>query len=298
MFSFIALTAFPFISAISGQIQQENSQIPEKTFTLWQLPSQTHSQIMSYVIKTANGKIIVIDGGTSGDAIYLKDFLKQSGNVIEMWIITHPHKDHMNALKEILKYPDGMKIKGVYASLNDVNWIRKYSDKDEIKNYNEFMETLSASNRLIEQLDIGQIFNVDGVYITILGIKNPEITHNAINNSSVVLGIQDGKKSILFLSDLGVKGGNKLLQNKELLKYQNCDYIQMAHHGQRGVSKEFYTYIKPHNCLWPTTRWLWENDSGQGKGSGSWRTLEVRTWMTELNVKSHYCSFKDAIKIE
>lgn len=61
----------------------------------------------------------------------------------------------------------------------------------------------------------------------------------------------------------------------------------MAHHGQAGVRRDVYLAIKPTICLWPTPRWLWENDKGQGQGSGPWRTLEVRQWMNELGVKTH-----------
>jgi len=35
-------------------------------FSLWQLPSQTRSQMMSYVLSTRGGKVMVIDGGNRG----------------------------------------------------------------------------------------------------------------------------------------------------------------------------------------------------------------------------------------
>lgn len=37
----------------------------------------------------------------------------------------------------------------------------------------------------------------------------------------------------------------------------------------------------------PTPDWLWDNDSGAGKGSGPWKTLETRSWMEELGVREH-----------
>ena len=54
------------------------------------------------------------------------------------------------------------------------------------------------------------------------------------------------------------------------------------------VDEAFYRAVQPTYCLWPTPRWLWENDSGAGKGSGPWDTLNVRDWMSRLNIRRHY----------
>ena len=96
---------------------------PSGTFTLWQLPNQTTTQIMSYVLKTAHGKVIVIDGGMGGDAPYLTEFLNGLGGNIEAWFITHPHDDHFNALIEILKQPGTLTIGPIYGSLPEAAWI-------------------------------------------------------------------------------------------------------------------------------------------------------------------------------
>lgn len=69
-------------------------------FTVWQLPSQLDTIGNSYVFRTRSGKVIVMDGGTKVDA----------------WFISHPHHDHIGALTEILKKPDGLEIKHIYHS--------------------------------------------------------------------------------------------------------------------------------------------------------------------------------------
>ena len=48
------------------------------SFTLWQLPSQGTTQMMSYVI-FKGGKVVVIDGGMTVDGAYLKRFLADKG---------------------------------------------------------------------------------------------------------------------------------------------------------------------------------------------------------------------------
>ena len=266
-------------------------------FMLWQLPNQTPTQMMSYVLKTDNGKIIVIDGGNAGDAPYLANFLKELGNHVDAWFITHAHSDHLNALREILNNPGELQIKGIYGSLSSQAWMDTVGSKDEQNTLRSFNKVLEQSGRAMEELTLGQTMEVDGVRIEVLGIRNEEIRSNPVNNSSLVLRIEDDDKSILFLADLGVEGGNKLLESP-LADRLHTDYVQMAHHGQAGVNEAFYQHVNPTYCLWPTPKWLWDNDNGGGKNSGPWRTLEVRAWMDKLSIKKHYVMCDGIQKIE
>ncbi|HPO17269.1 MAG TPA: MBL fold metallo-hydrolase [Candidatus Hydrogenedentes bacterium] len=261
------------------------------TFTLWQLPNQTNSQMMSYVIRSVGGKIVVIDGGTSGDAPYLRDFLKKQGGAVEAWFITHPHSDHCNALVEILKDLQGLTIGSIYASLPESAWIEEVADPSEKKTYADLMAALSRAQCSVSGLELGEKLVIDGIHIRILGIKNPEIKVNPINNSCVVMRVSDKQKSVLFLADLGAQGGRKLLSSK-LARHLPSEYVQMAHHGQNGVNEDVYKAINPGYCLWPAPLWLWDNNPGSGKGTGHWKTLEVRAWMEKFPIKRHYLLFE------
>ena len=65
----------------------------------------------------------------------------------------------------------------------------------------------------------------------------------------------------------------------------------MAHHGQKGVEKDFYEAIQADYALWPTPKWLWENrEEGKGYNSGDFKTITVREWMQELGIKRSYVS--------
>ena len=179
--------------------------------TLWQLPNQTSTQMMSYVLQSAGGKVVVIDGGNAGDARYLRDFLTNLGGQIEAWFITHAHSDHFGALEEILQAPGLPEIKAIYGSLPDESWVAQYADESELNAFRHFTRVLATSQRTVVELTLGEVRDIDGMRIEILGVKNPEITSNSLNNSSVVLRVSDPEKSVLFLADLGVEGGDKLL---------------------------------------------------------------------------------------
>lgn len=255
-------------------------------FTLWQLPSQTPSQMMGYVLRTAGGKVMVIDGGMTGDSPYLRGFLAALGNRADLWFISHPHGDHVGAVTAILNDPAGISIGCMYGSLPAEEWIKE-NELAGLNSARNFYKALANSDRKVHELTPDQIIELDNLQIEILAVKNPEITVNAENNSSVVMRVAGSGKTILFTGDLGVEGGRKLLQS-DFKSRLRADYVQMAHHGQNGVEEDFYRAVAPKYCLWPTPRWLWDNDNGAGKGSGPWRTLEVRAWMDKHSVARHY----------
>lgn len=226
-----------------------------KTTTLEQLKNSGHSQMMGYIIKTDNDKIIVIDGGTSDDTENLLQKINEYTGKVDYWFITHPHQDHATAFIEIVNNYN-IDIGKVYVTTEDEEWYNNYGDgrADECIRFLDTIKSEKISSK-VEEVTLNEQIQIDNIKCEILGIKNPEITKNAINNSSMVIKMETKKNSILFLGDTGVESGNKLLDNqKEKLK---VNILQMAHHGQQGVSKEIYEYIKPKICLWPTPDWLW-----------------------------------------
>ena len=254
--------------------------------TIVQLKNNAHRQMMGYVLRTKN-KSIVIDGGLSEDTQNLIDYInKIGGGKVDYWFITHPHEDHATAFLDIVENTD-INIGKIYITLNDLEWYKQY-EPQRIEEIERFFNVIQNSRikENVEEVTLNQKIKIDNLNCEILGVKNPEITTNAVNNSSMVIKMKINNKSILFLGDTGKESGEKLLQNqKDKLK---SDIVQMAHHGQSGADKSLYEVIKPKICLWPTPYWLWYNDAGNGYNTGNWKTLETRKWMKELNVKTNY----------
>ena len=266
-----------------------------KNTTLEQLQNNGHSQMMGYIIKTKNNKTIVIDGGTEDDTNNLIEKINQYNGKVDYWFITHPHKDHATAFINIVQNYN-IPIGKVYVTVNDEKWYKDYGNgrDEECIRFLNAIKDQNISDK-VEEVYLNQVIQIDNIKCEILGVKNPEITTNAINNSSMVIKMTTAKNSILFLGDAGVESGKKLLegQNNKL----KVNILQMAHHGQQGVSKEIYEYIRPQICLWPTPDWLWINDSGEGEDSGPWKTKETRAWIEELNVKNNIIEKDGNIKI-
>ncbi|MEG0873617.1 MAG: MBL fold metallo-hydrolase [Clostridia bacterium] len=258
------------------------------SITLTQFSPTTSSQMMGYAIKTSNNKIIIIDGGTKGDTKEIKSYIDSNGSKVDAWILTHPHKDHVGVFENIIQ-DENIKINKVYNSFYPESFIPKSNTRDSIES-EEFYTSIKnwKNNNVIEEVSLNQEINIDNIKIKILGVKNEFITENLLNNSSLVFKVYVNDKSVLFLGDSGIEKGQWLLDNvKDDLK---SDYVQMAHHGQAGISEQVYKQINPKFCLWPTPEWLWNNKNG----SGTYKTQETKQWMENLNVIGNYVA-KDGL---
>jgi beta-lactamase superfamily II metal-dependent hydrolase len=265
-------------------------------FTLWQLPSQVNTIGNSYVFKMNDGKIVVMDGGVKEEAPYLRGFLAALGNNVEYWFVSHPHPDHIGALNEILLKPAGIIINNICLSEYSASLCELESDYKSAAV--TFYKNLHSSGiHIINITKPGAEFKVNKTVIKILGVTNEEIKDNPYNNSSMVIKVFDDKKSVLFLADLGKEGGDKLL-NGQFGDELNCDYLQMAHHGQNGVRDSFYKTIKFTACLWPTPLWLYNNDIGKGYNTAQFETVKTRELMNSIGIREHFVSCMGLYKIE
>ena len=252
---------------------------------LTQLGNMTTRQMMGYFLKTKDNKNIIIDGGTTGDSQNLIDYINQNGGEVDTWFITHPHEDHVGAIIEILNNTQ-IPIHNIYVTLNTPEWYEEHG-AGRGNEAQELMQALEIDRvkENVKEVELGQEIQIDNITFKILGVKNPEITENAMNNSSMVIKCMVNNKSIIFLGDTGQESGEKLLKNqREQLK---ADYVQVAHHGQAGAGEELYKVINPKVAMWPTPDWLWNNDSGQGEDSGTWKTKETRAWLENIGVKEN-----------
>ena len=261
-------------------------------FTLWQIPSQVDTIGNSYVFKTDKGRLVVMDGGMNEEAPFLRGFLSALGCEVEAWFISHPHNDHMGALTEILKKPGDLKIKKIYHSRFSESLI----DREEPYNiyarefYAELDKLDPTVTEVIDLRNPGLELKIDDMNLKVMGVTNEELAYtNPYNNSSMIIRVWDRAKSIVFLGDAGIECGDKVL-NSAYRNDLDCDYLQMAHHGQQGCSEDFYKTITFRACLWPTPTWVWNNDAGGGINTAHLKTFDTRRWMDEIGITEHHVS--------
>ena len=261
-------------------------------FSMWQLEPFFQETQMGYILKTDDDKIIVVDGGGTISAPYLESYLKQFGGTVHNWIITHGHQDHMGALVEILD-SKSITIERLIHAPPTLEWVNKHEPISN-ETYSRFLKSVEKANiSVLVPENYSEIVLGDGIQMEVISSINLNIVQNAINNSSLVFKISSKSKSILFLGDMGRQGGEKILESTDVDKLKS-DYVQMAHHGQHGVEKEFYEAIQADYALWPAPIWLWENRAdGKGYNTGNFKTFVVREWMDELGILKNYVSGRD-----
>ena len=288
--------------------EQTTEQPPESEpvpVALYQLAPEANSLMQSYVIKTENGKLIVIDGGIDGEGKdrdpYLPAALRSILGLrqddyfeVEAWFLSHAHKDHMYELSKILRdytAESNFKINNIYFDFPEfgsesypaqnadmeISQIREHMNSygqvigAQVAEGSTYYDQLNGAVINAESVAKGLSFDIDGVRIDVLQTWSPEDGTSNLNDTSLVLRATIGEQSVLFLNDLGVIGGRRLLKTYgDALK---SDIVQMAHHGQAGVAKDVYQAIAAQVHLWPTPIWVWKNQSG------AYQIDAVRAWL-------------------
>ena len=236
---------------------------------------------------------LMVDGGFPSETPYLYEYLLGLGGHITAWFITHFHDDHVGALLTLLREHSDILVDGIYANLPSDEFLYTHAPDGDVASMRDMLEGLRGilSERKIPFVTVqaGDVFTFDHdrVRVPILRTPDETITANPINNSSIVFRFESDKKSILFLGDLGEEGGNQLMEAYP--DGLHADFLQMAHHGQNGVSSSCYAAIRPTYCLWPTPSWLWDNLGPNGYDTGIFNTVATRGWISALHcVKRHY----------
>lgn len=280
-----------------GEKAQMGQQVPQESIlggaTLTMLNSQSASQMLSAILQTSQGKLIVVDGGLGADGDYLRSQIQARGGHVAAWLITHPHGDHVGALYKILQdeangIPSGITIDGIYYSFAAPEWYTVH-DPEEMTMAHSIIGTFAGlPQTMLHTVGRGQTIQVDDVTIQVMNDRY-ELASDKGNNSSIVYKLYVNGKSILFLGDMGFEGGNRLL-NEVGAEGLKSDIVQVAHHGQGAAGEEVYKAINPSVCLWPTPQWLWNNEGNR------YKIPETKNWLSRLNVQKHY-AMKDGDQV-
>ncbi len=274
-----------------------------KETVLYQI-AETSEFMMSFVIVTKNDNVIVIDGGRDVDMPSLKQYI--GGRHISMWILTHPHVDHIHGfVTEFNKNGCAdFDIEKIYYNFPPYSIINntdvqdyEYYKRDLSGMLPAFLEILPQFQDKTHIVKQGESFTVDEVKIDFLYSYHEGLTSNVVNDSSLVFKVITPDTSVLFLGDIGPEGGDVLYrESRHLLK---SDIVQMAHHGHMNCSMEVYAAIMPKACMWCCRDWLYNEQEVPGYLSDAeklrkmgrirmYGTKITRDWMDILGVKTHY----------
>ena len=251
----------------------EKEQLDLNGNTLLQISSSKN--IMSYVIRTKDGKTVVIDGGTKDDAEYLVWVLKNRYGVsaVDAWYVTHEDENHYGALESILD-SGSLAINKVYYNFLEGSTGTFKAKLDAAANAEVIGRTVHTYG--------GVAVRVINDHRDYAGAAN-----TADKATMVLLAEFGGSKNtgVLFLGDLTKETEAYVLRQAQDAGVDiTGKAVQVDNHGGIACSRAFYEQLQPKVCLWPCVRGTWENNA------------ELRTFLYGVGVWTQYSSVSENIE--
>lgn len=210
---------------------------------------------MGYVIKTENGKTIVVDGGNTCDAYSFCELLSDNNDAgdveVDCWIITHPHGDHYGCLYEMSKTEDILK------NITVKNLVYFFPEGFRDKNGNSCAKSIKHLEEIRERFnadviipDIDTKITIDGAKIDFLYVPTDYAEIKNPNSLSLIFTVTLGKK-IMFTGDAFKPNLRKMAEKYgEQLK---SDILQMPHHALCDTGYlDFFKFVDAKTVMIPT----------------------------------------------
>ncbi len=223
-----------------------------------------HANSSFYTIYNPKQGLIVVDGGWTEDAQYVKDILKLLGNEVDLWILTHPHEDHIGAFNTIYPHLESAGItvhKIITVDMASPERCMEVASWDNVDAYKRFL-ALDIEN--LEYVSIGDSFELFDLRFDILnafGEHVEQFSRDYLNDGSMMFKVTHETESILFCADVGINASTYLMNyGPEVLK---ADYMQMAHHGYGGLDDSFYRMVSPKVALFDAPEQMMFDETGR-----------------------------------
>ena len=179
-----------------------------------------------FILVCCDGKFGVIDAGYKSSKEKIDEVMTEYGvKTLEFAVATHNDKDHIGGMAHILeKYG----AKTLYVTRLE----------GEGKQYINMLDAAAIKGIPVVKLKRNETVPFCGAEFTVLSPDDSLIELKDENEASLVLRMQYGKNSVLFMGDAQIKAEEKLISNykDELV----CDAIKIGHHGSVQASSRVF----------------------------------------------------------
>ncbi|WP_026887096.1 ComEC/Rec2 family competence protein [Clostridium beijerinckii] len=174
-----------------------------------------------------NGKNILIDAGTSDKRSL--EYLKSIGITrLDYVIATHPHEDHIGSMDDVIINYD---IGDFYAPKVTTT----------TKTYENMINALKSKSLKINVPKVGEKINIGNLVLTFLAPNSSK--YDDLNNYSIVIKLEYGKTSFVFMGDAEGVSENEILAKQ--LDIQ-ADVLKVGHHGSHSsTTQAFIDKVNP-----------------------------------------------------
>ena len=212
---------------------------------------------MFYTISNRKGKLIVIDGGWKQNEARVRSAIQKLGSNVDLWIITHPHPDHVGAFNAIVSNPQGIRIRKVLAPKINPAVYQKYAQEwDEYSIFEEFNGIMSGAANL-QYIKGGDTIDISGLSLQFFSSYDGRLqktSKDICNDSSLVFKASYNGKSMIFTGDINSRRANMLV--KKYGKKLRSNYLQAPHHGNNNKRERFFKAVRPRVTFIDAPSWL------------------------------------------
>ena len=232
----------------------------------------------SILIISPNGKSVLIDAGDAGKGKAVLDALKRYKiDHLDYFVATHPHPDHIGGADEVL---NAIKVANVIDNGVDLSAPApspqptkkgskpqpaatppKRRAKTVTGFFEEYKDAVEKSGAQHEKATPGKKYDLGGgAILTVLAPSEPFFTKeqmkaggNDVNANSIVLRLDYGDFSMLFMGDAEAQSEERLLGKDIELK---ANVIKIAHHGSKyATSENFLKRVNPEAAIISDGAW-------------------------------------------
>ena len=209
---------------VGGDIPADEDQI----MTVWFFDA---GQADASLIRTPDGKYIMIDAGSNENENVLKSYLKEIGvKKLDGLFLSHEHEDHIGGAD--------MLIRDFNVSAIVLN---RYPE-DSV-NVEKMFRMMNQKSLKLSLPDNGEIFRFGDVSITVMLPDD-----DTDENSCAVFRVEYGNTVILYTGDAEADEEASLLSF--FPRYLNCDILKVGHHGSSTSSTDaFLRAVKPEYAV-------------------------------------------------
>lgn len=226
----------------------------------------TGRQSMFYTMLSADGTLVVVDGGWSEDADEVREVVRTLGNHVDIWICSHFHEDHIGAINRILPNPGDMRIDEIWCPNMDMETYLSFAREWDTAGTAETFLSLTSEMDNVKHKRRGDVETCDNITFTFF---NAFDTNNALtydgNNCGFMFRVEGEAERMLFCCDICQEAmSNELisLYGKEV----KADYVNMGHHGNWSLTEEFYTCVAPRKAFFDAPDEILKDTTGTYTG--------------------------------